>query len=336
MRSITSFARVCVVCGFAWVSWLLVGCEKASSPATSSRIELREPVVYVDRLDRKVVFTHSPQRIVSISPETTELLFAVGLGERIIGSTAYCDYPEEAKSIPRVGQGTVESISRELIVNAKPDLIVCRWDNHHPLVPTFERLGIPILAVGGESIEQFLEEVQLFGKLSGNPEQAEQFESEFRNHLARLQKAVSSIPSESKQRVFYEVWNDPLMTVSPKSFIGQLLEHANTINIFHDLTLSYPQVSSEVVVERNPDVILKASSSREPVDLDAYKNRPGWSGIHAVRNERTYSINGDVISRCGPRMLIAIEEIIRAVYPTIEPAAIKPAAIEPATIETSP
>jgi ABC-type Fe3+-hydroxamate transport system substrate-binding protein len=108
----------------------------------------------VDKMEREITIVGVPKRIVSLSPSTTELLFALGLGDSIVGVTEHCNYPEEAKAIAKVGSGTLEGISREAILNAKPDLILCKWDNHRPLVETFERVNIPIVGLGSTTNRQ--------------------------------------------------------------------------------------------------------------------------------------------------------------------------------------
>ena len=126
---------------------------------------------------------------------------------------------------------------------------------------------------------------------------------------------TSSIPLESRRTVFYEVWDEPLMSAGPNSFIGELLQLAGTQNVFSDTAIRYPRVSAEVVISRNPDVILSPTTHATAVSREKILKRQGWSQVTAVREERVFLIDGDQVSRCGPRLIDALEDIIRVVYP---------------------
>ena len=123
------------------------------------------------------------------------------------------------------------------------------------------------------------------------------------------------IKEEDQRSVFYEVWDDPLMTAGPKSFIGELMRLGRMKNLFADTEIRYPKISSEVVVDRNPDVILAPTNHMKKVEVEQMAERPGWRNITAITRKQIYIINGDHVSRCGPRLLDALEEMIDAVYP---------------------
>lgn len=302
---------------------ILTGCETGKPDTRStapSSLQEGFPMTFTDRLDRKVTVNDLPARIVSLSPSTTELLFTLGAGGKLVGRTEYCTYPEEALQVPVVGKGTIEGISREAILATKPDVILFKWDSHQALIEIFEPLGIPLLGIGPESVEELLEEASLLGRMTGKELKARDFIDRFRYRLRELQQSVAAIDPSRRAKVFYEVWDDPLMTAGPSSFIGQLLILANVENVFADVESRYPRVSSEVLVQRNPDIILAPTTHTQKVDVRTMASRPGWAGMRAVENHRIHTIDGDLISRCGPRMLNALEEIIRIVYPEVEPA----------------
>lgn len=298
---------------------LLTGCDTRKTDSLSTATALPEgfPMTLIDRLDRKVTIPTLPNRIVSLSPSTTELLFALGAGSKLVGRTEYCTYPEEALQVPVVGKGTIEGISREAILAAKPDVILFKWDSHQALIETFEPLDIPLIGIGPESVEELLEEASLLGRMTGTETEARDFIAHFRSKLRELQQSVASIGPGERAKVFYEVWDDPLMTAGPDSFIGQLLALANIENVFADVPSRYPRVSSETLLQRNPDVILAPTTHSEKVDVQKMASRPGWAGMRAVQNQRIHVIDGDLISRCGPRMLSALEEVICVVYPEV-------------------
>lgn len=302
--------------------FLLVGCqpsERVASESGSQPTPAESTQSFVlDRLRRQVDVGTPAQRIVSLSPATTELLYALELGEQIVGATKHCNYPVEALDLQRVGGGTIESISSEAILSLKPDLVLCKWDTHQPLIEILERLDIKVCAIGAQSLEELYEESEWVGRLTNREQQAASLISQMRARHGELVEIVSEFQQEPKQRVFYEVWDEPLMTAAPNSFIGELLSMAGLENVLSDTSVRYPRISSETVVEGDPDLILAPTSHFEKVDVDAFQARPGWSSVSAVVNGRIYLISGDEVSRCGPRVLNALADIIVAAYPASE------------------
>ena len=265
-----------------------------------------------DRLDRRVSFAAPPQRIVSLTPAMTEVLFAIGAGDRVVGVTQYCDYPPRAKDLPRVGRGTLESLNQEKIVAMRPDLVLCKWDNHVPLVNTLDRLGIPALALGPETLAELYTQTELLGQIVGNVEQAE---SLVESMGKRVDAVAQRVPSGERPTVFYQVWDNPLMTAGPNSFIGELLNLAGGRNLFGETPIRYPKVSPEVVVAGDPDVILAPSTHDTAVSPESILQRPGWGQVSAIRDKRVHLIDGDKVSRCGPRLVDALEEIASVLHP---------------------
>ena len=297
-----------------------MGCDK-NEPSLSraasgkSTEDIQFETVAIDRLNRTVYFTAVPQRIVSLSPSTTELLFAIGAGNQLVGATEHCNYPSGAAKLKRVGGGTLQGISRETILSLSPDLILCKWDSHQPLIAPFERFKIPIMAVCPDTLAELYEEATLLGRVTGHMSEASELVENMKRRVVALTSWVDSVPMDQRRRAFYEVWDEPLMTAGPKSFIGEMLAMGGMKNIFSDATVLYPRISDEVVLDRDPEVILAPSTHRAQVSLDILANRQGWDRITAVRNRQVFLIDGDQVSRCGPRMLNALEEMIRAVYP---------------------
>lgn len=287
--------------------------ERQSRPPTDG---YDVPRIVEDRLHRKIEFTKPPSRIVSLSPATTELLFALGLGDSIVGVTKHCNYPPAALEIARVGSGTLEGISREMIVSVQPELILCQWDNHQPLVETFEKLNIPIFAVGAESLEELFEEARWIGEICDREEAAAELIAAMQARLASIGRTVAAhtASGEKPKRVFYEVWDDPLMSAGPDSFIGELMQLAGLDNIIKDTSRRYPRVSAEIVVQRDPEIILAPTTHFQKVDVSTFASRPGWSEITAVRQKQIFLIDGDQVSRCGPRLLDALQQIVESVY----------------------
>jgi iron complex transport system substrate-binding protein len=247
------------------------------------------------------------------------MIFAVGAGERLVGATQYCNYPSEALSITRVSSGTIEGVNRESILNLKPDVIFFKADHHQSLIETFEKFGIPMVGVGAESMEEMFQEALDIGNFLGSQAAAEQLVTQMRSDLEKQTNRVASISSEERKRVFYQVWDQPLMTVGPQSFIGELIRIAKGKNIFDDATQGYPQISPELVVDRDPQVIIRPGSEANAADVEKIVNRKGWEGVTAIKDKRVHTIDGDPISRCGPRLLQVLPSLIDAIYPELQP-----------------
>lgn len=285
----------------------------------SLAVDESSEVKITDRLGRTITLPRPPQRIVSLSPSATEMIYAVGAGDRMVGATQFCNYPEEAMMITRVSSGTIEGVNRESILNLKPDVIFFKADHHQSLIETFNKFGIPMVGVGAESLEEMFQEALIIGEFLGSKKIAEQLVAQMRTDLDKQRERVASIPEEERQRVFYEVWDQPLMTVGPQSFIGEMLAIAKAKNIFDDATQGYPQISSELVVDRDPQVIIRPASESDGSDIDRILNRKGWEGVSAVKNKRVHTINGDQISRCGPRLIQVLPSLIDSIYPERKP-----------------
>ena len=301
-----------------------IGCNQShppSAPASSVIFDenIKDQTVVVDRLNRTIRFTKVPRRIVSLLPSTTELMFAIGAGHQMVGSTDHCNYPVAAKKLTRIGGGMLHDISRETILSLNPDLILCKWDSQQPLIEPFDRLNIPVVSVGSDSLTELIGEATLLGRVTGHEAEASSLIENMKRRLVALTSLVDSIPMERRRRTFYEVWDEPLMTAGPKSFIGELMEMGGMKNIFSDTLVGYPKISEEVVLDRDPEVILAPSTHRSKVSLEILAKRQGWDRITAVRDRQVFLIDGDQVSRCGPRMLDALEEMIRAVYPDMLP-----------------
>lgn len=303
---------------------LLCGCDGAlNSPGARSGLPSESPAIkIVDRLNRHVLFRAAPTRIISLSPETTELLFALDLGSKIVGTTEYCDYPPAAKALPRMGSGPLGTLSREAIIQACPDLVLCKFDAHQPLVQSLERLGIVVLALGPQSLSEMLEEAAWLGQITGHTTQAALLTQQMSERLRQLTSGPAMSNDDRRPTVFYQVWHDPLMTVGPGAFVDELLQMAKLRNIVARSATAYPRVSLELLIQEDPDYIIVPRSPSAVIDFDDIAQRPGWENLQAIQNRRVLFVDADRVSRCGPRMLDALEEIIQAVEENGSPPAL--------------
>lgn len=273
------------------------------------------PISVTDDLGRTLTLDAVPRRIVSLAPSVTEILFAIGAGPRVVGNTRFCNYPPEAADLPEIGGFSVSSISIEAIVGLEPDLVIAGTARQLPVVEQLEQLGVPAVVLAPASVDAVYASILQVGVLTGTSDEARQVVVTMQERIAAVANVVATIPETERPTVYWEVFNDPLTTTGPNTFIGQMIVLIGATNIFADASEDYPAISSETVFERNPQVILGPESQGDLLTAEALSERPGWADIQAVRDGRVYTLDGDIISRPGPRLADAIELLAAMLYP---------------------
>ena len=246
------------------------------------------------------------QRIISLTPHITELLFAIGAGNRIVGAVDYSDYPEAAKRIPRIGG--YANLDLEAIVALKPDLVIA-WEsgNSAAHIAKLRQLHVPIYTTQANRIEEVATTLERLGTLSGNTDSARKVATQFRTRLSALKEKYSSRP---KVRTFYQIWKDPLMTVGGLQVISNLIQLCGGENVFASLQTMAPQVSVEAVIAANPNAIIASGMDESrPEWLDDWKR---WPKINAVARDNLFFIPPDLVQRHTPRILDGAERLCTA------------------------
>jgi iron complex transport system substrate-binding protein len=254
-----------------------------------------------------------PRRIVSLAPSLTEVLFAVGAGDQVVGVTEFCNYPPEVLDRPRIGGVSPNTISLERIVALAPDLVLSGGDGQEQLALALIRLGIPTRTLAARTLPDVLELIEETGALTGHTARGRSLRAELAERIERVRRQVAARPGP-RPRVFYQVWDQPLITTG-RSFLSELIELAGGVNVFGDLPQAFPQVSEEAVLARDPEVILAPDRHREQIGLDALRRRPGWDRLTAVRTGRIYLLPGDPVSRPGPRLVDVLETLAGLLAP---------------------
>ncbi len=273
------------------------------------------PIAVTDVLARRVTINTAPQRIVSLAPSHTEQLFAIGAGNQVVGVTLYDNYPPPVQRLERVGGYVAKSISIEKILSLRPDLVLSRGEIQRSVITALERLGIPVVALEPKNFNEVYTAIILLGRLTDRVQQAEQVVADMRHRVARIRHKVAKIPAAQRARVFYKAYDEPLIAAGPSTFIGHVIEMAGGINIFADVKESYPQVSAEEVLRRDPTVILGPAGNGVNVSAISPPQRPGWRHLSAVKNRRIHVLDDDLVSRPGPRLAAALEVVAKALYP---------------------
>jgi len=288
--------------------------QPESDEVTSSPLP-EMPIVITDQMGREVVIEEIPQRIISLSPSNTEIVFALGLGDRVVGVTEYCNYPAEALEKDIVGGFSTPNI--EKIIELEPDLILASTI-HEEEVPRLEELGIPVMVIESSTVADLFVSIQLVAIVADVPEAGESLVSSMQDRIDAVGSVVAEVDQDEKIKVYYEVYSDPVMTAGQGAFINEIITLAGGINIFGDINENYPQVSAEVVAERQPDIILYPDyHGTADLVLDSMAGRPGWESIPAIQNSRIQAASDDIFARPGPRIVEAIEEAARLFYPEL-------------------
>lgn len=276
----------------------------------------------VDDLGYSLTLTSPPERIVSLAPSNTEILFAVGAGDKVVGVTDFCNYPYDFEAWIEAGNmtsiGNYYGPSVEPIVALDPDLVLATTGSLEA-AENLRDLGYNVLVVEPKNLSFILRDILLVGRATDRYSEAVALESEIRQRIDTVVNQAADATSTPK--VYHEVWNEPLMSAGPGTFIDEIITLAGGENIFNDATTSWPTVSSEAIIEKNPDIMvfpdMYMGRQNFYETIEAVENRPGWDIISAVQNDALYEINADIISRSGPRLADALEALAKMIHPEI-------------------
>ena len=257
---------------------------------------VRAEIALADDRGRDLILQGPAQRIVSLAPNLTELLFAAGAGARLVGTVAYSDFPAPARRLVRVGDSSAIDVER--VVALKPDVVLA-WRSGNPpgTIAKLEQLGMRVFATEAGTLEAIADEIVLFGRIAGTEDTAAKAATQFRRDIAALRHDYQGRRPVS---VFYQVWHEPLMTVNGKQVISAVIDLCGGRNIFAALPALVPRVSLEAVLAANPEAIVTASD--RPV-AEALANWSAWKQLRAVRDGNLVVIPPDDISRPTPRLL---------------------------------
>lgn len=270
------------------------------------------PYAFTDDAGRQVTLEARPERIVSLAPSNTEILFAIGAGDRVVGVDSFSDYPAEVKDLPKLGGLT--DTNYEQIVALEPDLALTIGGTEEQ-VQKLEELGVPVAVIQPATLDDVLDRVRRIGEMVDAQAGAQQVVADMKTRIDAVRQRVAGIPEAERVRVFYEVWNDPLMTVGPGGFIHDVIVAAGGVNVAEGTGQPWPQISLEEVVRQDPQVIVVPASLKSSYDELKSGTRSGWEGMTAVKEGRVYLIDDNLISRPGPRLVEALEQLASWFYP---------------------
>jgi len=269
----------------------------------------------IDDNGDKLKLANVAQRIISLSPNTTEILFHIGAGKKIVGADEYSNYPKQANDILRVNNHAAANY--ELILSLKPDVVIA-WQsgNGEKIISRIRELGIPVFVVETGSLQDIPHLYRRLGQLSGYAKQSDIQATIFSERLEYLRATYSK---NEKVRLFYQVWNEPLMTLNGDHMVTDMIELCGGVNIFSDADALVPYVNIESILAANPQIIISGGNSKNDL-LDSGFWRK-WAGISAVKNQHLYAIPPDLLQRHsgrileGTRLMCEYIDLVRSVKP---------------------
>ena len=264
--------------------------------------------VFIDEIGRQVAVHANPQRIISLAPSITEILFALKLGDRVVGVTSYCDFPDEAKAKEKVGDTLKPNLER--IIALKPDLVLISTASQlEKITRQLDQLNIAVFVTNPKTIPEVISSIRKIGELTGAEPQATAI-------TAAMQQRVDAIRAQQKNHppsVLYVLQLDPLITAGQNTFINDLITTAGGRSISGEEKADYPQFSREAVIARAPEVIIiPESHGTELVNIEAIKQ--AFSTTPAVKTNRIVRVNPDLIDRPGPRIVEGLEALRAGIY----------------------
>ena len=266
---------------------------------------------FVDDAGRRVYLAKAPNRIISLAPSVTEMLFAIGAGAQVVGVTQFCDFPAEARQKAVVGYANP---NLESLVALEPDLIVAPQEFLKPdLIGKLEQLKIPVFMLADRTVEDVFAHIQTLGRMLDRSTEATALGMDLRQQVARVKARTQGA---EPVRVLYVLNSEPLITVGPGSFIDQLIGLAGGVNIAAKSATAYPRLSMEVVLQENPEILVFPTGKAEGISENEQQTWRKWSTLTAVKRGNLRQIPADLLNRPGPRIGKALELLADLFHPS--------------------
>lgn len=268
-----------------------------------------------------------PARIVSLAPNITEILFALGVGDRVVGVTEWCDYPPQARTRPKVG-GYID-FSLERVVGLRPDLVIGAHGIPLERLHRLEELGIPVVAENPTTFAEVMEQIERLGWVVGARERAREIVARMRRDIREVTGRVENLPPERRPRVMYGSWEAPVFLAGPGTFIDEAIRLAGGVNIAADAGKPWPVgYSIEKIVAHDPQIIVRGynptkglSMGERARTIEQLRNDPVWGTITAVRTGRVCWVDENLLVRPGPRLTQGLKVLARCIHPELFPPA---------------
>jgi len=289
-----------------------------TAPPTATEEPAPTPIVLTDSLGRQVTLAAPAQRIVSLAPSNTEILFAIGAGDQLVGRDEFSDFPPEALEAPSIGS-LYPQVNAEAVVELEPDLVLAAGITNPDDVEALAGLGLTVYATSvAANLDDIYHDILAVGTLTGQTDEAETLVADLRARVEAVSARTAGMAE--RPRVFYEIdATDPASpwTAGPGSFIDQLLTLAGGTNVGNVGADLYYQISLEELVNQDPDVIVLGSSTYGGQTPELLAQRAGWENLTAVKNRAVYTFDDNLVSRPGPRVIDGLEALARLIHPDL-------------------
>ncbi len=274
------------------------------------------PITITDSAGQEVTIEKEPESIVSIQASNTEILFALGAGDKVIGVSDYCNYPEEVLDIQKVGG---QDMDAELILTLLPDLVFVtdyHFNNHAEILKQFEEAGIAVVVTGSaESFEDVYGTIEMIAAATGSTEKAQEVISGMKESLVKIEEKASAVTD--KKRVWVEVSPAPdIFTTGKGTFMNEMLESIQAINVAGEQE-GWVKLTEEEIVQFNPDVIITTYGYYVDEPSAEVLKRDGWAEVPAIKNKQVFDVDNDTVNRPGPRLIEGVETLAKFIYPEI-------------------
>ena len=272
------------------------------------------PLTIIDITETAVTIPQEPQRIISIAPSNTEILFALGLEDKIVGITNYCNFPEETKNIEKIGE--TFPLNLEKIVSLKPDLILA-YAGQLKEIPRLRELGLKVIVIEPLNLQETLKSIQMVATVGGIPEKGNILVENLSQRIDQIKTAVFNLKINKRPKIFIGGIYETIWTPGEGTLFNELISLAGGINIAAGFS-GWTKISSEFIVKEDPDIIIIPIGAMNPGDeLKIKENiyqRPGWSNLSAVKTQKIFIVNEDLFFRPGPRLVDGLERLYKIFY----------------------
>lgn len=287
---------------------LFLSCE--CSQSRPARPESENFHHHTDGIGRNISVKAEPQRIISLAPNVTEILFALSLGDKVVGVTSYCDFPQDARSKEKIGDTLNPDLER--IVALKPDLVVITTASQlEKLTSSLDQLGIPVYVTNPRTLREVVASIRVLGEVTGARDRARETANEMERRIRVVEDRVKEL---SRPSVFYVLQTAPLITAGRNTFINDLIILAGGQSISGDETVDYPQYSRESVISRAPKIIIAPSGHGTEL-VKGEDLRRDFAATPAIRNNRIVWVDPDLVDRPGPRIVAGLEQLAQGLHP---------------------
>jgi iron complex transport system substrate-binding protein len=276
------------------------------------------PVTITDAAGHKVTIQKKPKRIISLVPSNTEITYALGAGKRMVADSKFDNYPKPAKELPKIGG---QKFNVEKIISLKPDLVLALDSNEHNSKSGLDQLrqaGIKVVVIkSATSFADVYHSIDVIGKATGTTDRAKNIIHKMKSKIAAIKTKADAIPKKDRVKVWVEVSAPPdIYTTGSGTFMDQMLDIINAKNVASDKK-GWVKYSSEAAVKKNPDVIVLTYGYYTKNAVKKVLHRDGWQNVSAVKNKRVFSVNSDLVSRPGPRLVKGVEQLAQVIYPDV-------------------